>query len=518
MGRHKSLLSDPKVRSWWEARSLRSNQSADQLLRVFGLVLERTDLDPERLVKMARTKPDRLRDTLVGLATDLKKEGRLDTYIAKLFEGIKAYLKFQNVPFDSYPALSPIQGASLGNERVPTPEELGRILDRMTLRGRVIALFMAHTGVRPGVLGAYQGERGLTLGDLPDLVMEPELSFKEVPFLINIPAALSKTRRSYKTFGTSQLANVFIAYLNERRERGEDLAPRSPVVVSGSTRGAALTSQREARFSRGFLTTKAIVEEMRTALQSSVPKGVRWRPYVLRAYCSTRLLMAEGAGKVTRDLREAILGHDGGVAARYNVGKAWGEDLLKEARAAYSRCEPYLVTLVTERENVPQEVAKAMLQLAGFDEEEIEKMDLSDLAAVRDQVRDRLGASDAPRQEVVSIGEVPQRLAAGWQFVAALGTTQAILTSPSSPRTSPTLAASALPPRTGASPVPPAGPAAGGGSRGGGPPTASGGGGPSIPSQMPARVSGLPGNGHSVGPHRAGLERDSAEEDSPEPH
>ena len=518
VGRHKALLSHPQVNSWWSARSLRSRLSADQALRQLGYLCEKLGTDPAKLLTECKRHTDRFRDSLILLAAQLKAEGRLDAYISNLFDGLASYIRYHRVPFDGFPELSPITGASLGKERVPTPEELGRVLDKLSVRGRVIALLMAHSGVRPGVLGSYQAEMGLTLGDLPDLRFDSFPTFVQTPFVIRIPARLSKTRVMYTTFGSSQLASAVLAYLEERRKTGERLGPETPVVASRPTRGVALRSQTGARFSRGFLTTKNVIEEVRMALQSTVPTGVKWRPYVLRSYCSTRLLMAEGAGKITRDLREAFLGHSGGVAARYNVGKTWGEDLLKEARAAYLRCEPYLATVATaDQQNVPQDVAKAMLQLAGFTEEEIEKMDLNDLAAVRDQVRDRLGASSGPRQEVVSVGEVPQRLAAGWQFVAALGTTQAILTSPSSPRASPTPAASALPPRAGASPVPPAGPAAGGGSRGGGPPTSSGDGGPSLPPSLVPKVAGRPGQVPLVGPHRDGPGEGSPKEDSPEP-
>ena len=431
VGRHKQLLSHPKVRAWWEARSLRSRMSADQYLRQFGMLLERTDLDPDRVVALARKDPDRLRTLLIRDATNLKAAGRLDSYVSKYFEGLRAFFRFHHVPFDGYPSLSPIKGASLTTERVPTQEELGMVLDKLSLRGRVIALFMAHSGVRPGVLGSYLAEGGLTLGDLPDLRLDPSPSFAESPFVIRVPASLSKTRVMYTTFGSSQLTTAFLAYLGERKKAGEKLSPQSPVVTANPTRGIAQRSREEATYSRGFLTTKTVMEEIRSSLESTVPKGVRWRPYVLRAYCSTRLMMAEGASKITRDLREAILGHDGGVAARYNVGKPWGEDLMKEARAAYLRCEPFLATVHTkEQENVPQQVAIAMLQLAGFSEEEIEKMDLDDLGAVRDQVRERLGASAPPRQVVVSMSEVAQRLAEGWQFVAAINTGQAVLSSP----------------------------------------------------------------------------------------
>ncbi len=126
---------------------------------------------------------------------------------------------------------------------------------------------MAHSGVRPGVLGAYQGENGLRLSDLPDLRLGrsgPE--FAEVPFVIRVPANLSKTRVAYITFGTAQLASTFLAYLEQRRDSGEVLGPASPVVAANPMRGIARRSRDEAPRSKGFLTTKVVVEEIRAAL------------------------------------------------------------------------------------------------------------------------------------------------------------------------------------------------------------------------------------------------------------
>ena len=303
-GRHAALLDNPKVRSWWENKSLRSRLSADQYLRQLGHLLERIGEDPLSVIALAKKSPDRLRDILIKDAAKLKSEGKLDAYISKFSIGLKSYLKFNHVSFDGYPALSSITGASLSTERVPTPEELGHVLERLSLRGRAVALFMAHSGVRPGVLGAYQAERGLRLGDLPDLRIGKEQSFSEVPFVVRVPADISKTRTAYTSFGSSQLASTFLAYLSERQEGGEVLLPGSPVIAAKpNTRGVALKTKRESRFKTLFVTTTNLMAELHSALVVSAPEGVRWRPYVLRGYCSTRLLMAEGAGKMTRDLR-----------------------------------------------------------------------------------------------------------------------------------------------------------------------------------------------------------------------
>ncbi len=439
LGRHRDLLSDPKVRSWWEERSLRSRLSADQHLRLLGYKLERLSLTPPKAVTMAKENPDRLRDLLIKDAAKLQEEGKLDSYIAKVSDGLKSYFKFQRVPFDGFPIMSPIQGASLANERVPTPSELGRTLDSLTLRGRTTALFMAHSGLRPGVLGAYQAASGLTLGALPDLKLEKELEFSETPFVIRVPAILSKTRTMYTTFGSSQLASTFLSYLAERRKGGERLTLTSPIIAAKPGRGAAITSKGNATNDTEFITTTVLVRELHEVLVATAPEGVEWRPYVLRSYCSTRLMMAEGAGKITRDLREAILGHGTGVSGRYNVGKTWGPDLLKEARMAYKRAEPYLLTTARAEEGNENatRVIRLLLEARGVPSEKLDKLDLGSMSdeeimALIKTVGASPGTEKKTVQKAVAVEEVPKLLEEGWEFIAPLNGSMAVLKAPHS--------------------------------------------------------------------------------------
>jgi len=440
------MAKDPKVRDWYNERALRSRLTADNCIRHLSRAAERLDLTPEEVVGMARTKPDRLRALLTRTAAALKSEGRLDSYIAKWFEAVKSYLRFRRVNVDVFPRLSSVAGESLANEIVPTPEQLGRVLERLSLRGRVVALLMAHAGVRPGVIGAYQGEGGLRLRDLPDLKLGKELTFAEVPFVVRIPATISKTRTAYTSFGTSQLATALLAYLDSRRERGEELSPDSPVVVAEVSRGIAAQSLEGAKFRRGFLTTKAVVEELHQALKATVPDGGRWRPYCLRAYASSRLLVAEGSGKMTRDLREAILGHSLGVSGRYNLGKTWGPETLKEARASYRRAAPYLETNASGT-STDEATAKALRLIAlskGIPPEQLEGLDLSgkseeETVAFLRKIGFSAAAPEPPREEAVPVAEIPGRLAAGWTTVTRLNDSMAVLRAPPAPMGAPTI-------------------------------------------------------------------------------
>jgi len=412
------------------------------LPRHIGLFVEKFGKNPSELLALARDNPDSLRTQLVRYAADQKRAGRLDSYISKSFEGLKSFFKHNRVRFDEFPRLSPIRGASLTLERVPTQQELGQVLERLSQRGRVIALFLAHSGVRPGVLGSYGGETGLTLGDLPELDLGPPILIREIPFAIRVPAEISKTRRQYITFGTEQLATTLLAYLNWRRDNGEPLNELSPVVAPGQLKGIAVQSRQEARFGAGFIAMKNVVKEVQEVLHASAPKGVRWRPYVLRSYCSTRLLLAEGQGKLSRDLREAILGHDGGIASRYNVGKRWGEELLTEARRQYANAAEFLETNAQTRMNVATEFRHAALALAGLSEEEAAKhvKDSNNeiLAILRERLIGREVAIAEPVngnghrvQKPVELAEAEQLLLQGWTFVANFGPDRVLLQPPS---------------------------------------------------------------------------------------
>jgi hypothetical protein len=431
--RHKHLLDDARVKGWYDERALRSRLSADTYLRQLGGLCEQLKLDPEGLAKLASKDPDRLHDILVKFAADLKERGRLDSYIAKVFDGLRSWLRARRVEFDQFPRLSPVRGVSLENEVVPSPDELRAVLynSGLSSRGRSSALFMAHAGLRPGVLGTYQARDGLRLGDIPDLKLGKVPEFSELPFAIRVPARLSKTRKLYTTFGTTELSETFLAYLRERVERGEKLGADSPVIAAdplGMARGYAKDT--------GFLTTKGIVKELRETLAGRAPEGKRLRPYVLRCYASTRLLLAEASGKIPRDLRESILGHDtGGAAARYHVGKTWGPELLKEARASFKRAEPYLTTnAVAETNEGANRVIRALLAVKKVSKEEADKLDIGSMTdSELQELFTKLGVGAAPAkrsERAFLVDDVPKMLDAGWEFVAPLNGSMAVLRSP----------------------------------------------------------------------------------------
>lgn len=66
-----------------------------------------------------------------------------------------------------------------------------------------------------------------------------------------------------------------------------------------------------------FLSSKQISHRVRLTFRPRFG----WRPYVLRAYFDTQLLVAESQGKIAHDFRVFFMGHKGSIEARYTTNK-----------------------------------------------------------------------------------------------------------------------------------------------------------------------------------------------------
>lgn len=143
---HRHLLADKEIRTWYDENSLRSKLTAEVNLRQLGLFCHDVGLAPNELAGLARSDLERLHGVLVRYAKTLQGSGHLPSYIAKTFVGVKGWLRLNRIEFNHSARLRVAQGESLRDERVPTQEELRRVLSTYTARSRVVALFMAHAG------------------------------------------------------------------------------------------------------------------------------------------------------------------------------------------------------------------------------------------------------------------------------------------------------------------------------------------------------------------------------------
>ena len=437
-------LEDPELRRWYDNVARGSRITADQCLRSLFLFTDRMKVVPGDLIKLS---PETLHRTVLDFVSTEEKRGQAGRTTSNHVKAVKSWLAFNGVTITRPVKIRGSEDTtSIRDERTPTQEELRRIFMSCRARDRVSAVLMAHSGVRPEVLGNYGGLDGLRLKDFPELKIRGDrVEFDRVPAMVVVRPELSKAKHRYFSFLTQEGCDFVKEYLELRAQAGEKLTPETDLIHS-RYRG------------KPFIHSLNVSDGIRAGIVAAMGKGVKMRPYALRAYFDTQLLLAESRGKVAHDYRVFWMGHKGSMEARYTTNKGrLAQHFLEDMREAYQRCEELLVTTpVSSKEQVSQGVAREMLELAGYSPQEIDKFDLSDKERVRDLVREGLiraeglGPETRPRQEIIEPHELKAYVAQGWSFVGKVDDHQVVVNSPPKGSTSPTPAAS-RPVPTGAS-------------------------------------------------------------------
>jgi aminopeptidase N len=119
-------------------------------------------------------------------------------------------------------------------------------------------------------------------------------------------------------------------------------------------------------------------------------------------------MLAESKGLVLRDYRQFWMGHKGDIENRYTTNKRrLPDNVINDMRQAYERSQEYLQTTEnreTSEEKLAQAFRKQLLLVAGFKQDEVDKMDLSAMSddQLQEIVRKRLLGTpleDCPKTE-----------------------------------------------------------------------------------------------------------------------
>jgi integrase len=410
-----SYLKDREIRRWWENLSQGSRVTADVRVRSLALFCRLTKTLPATLPRMA---PKRLRDLLLDFVQDEQKLGKAGSSTATHLKAVKSWLAHNGVKVDLPVKVRGAQMApTLAYERVPTQEELRAILKGATPRNRVECALMAFSGVRPQVIGNYLGVDGLRLRDLPDLqIGKEQVSFARLPALVLVRPELSKARHGYLTFLGEEGCGYVREYLTERLRSGEPLGPETDLVHARNV-------------DKPFIRALNVSDAVRKSFLGAGFTGQR--PYVLRSFFASQLLVAESQGKIAHSYSEFWLGHQGDITQRhYTLGRPQlTPSLVDDMREAYRRCEP-LLSSYAQLSQVPTqgEVLQTILEVMGYTEEELKGIDPTKLSVpeVRELLEKKLGAGKAS-DRVVDVAELSEYLGQGWRFVSALGAERAVV-------------------------------------------------------------------------------------------
>jgi hypothetical protein len=415
------LLGDVDVRRWYENVARGSRVTADVYLRRLGWTCRRLNLEPKDFVNLS----DRdLAAVLSDFVSCLEREGRTGSYIKSCMKAVKSWLSFNMRELKVKIKIRGVDDTpTLRDERVPTQPELKKIFMCADIRNRVACVLLAHSGLRIETLGNYTGTDGLRLRDFPEIRVEGEsVTFDKIPTMVVVRRELSKAGHQYFSFLSEEGCEYLRDYLEGRLKRGEKLAPDSPILTPKVA-------------PKPFIRSTNISDMIRSAIRRA---GFKWRPYVLRSYFDTQLMLAESKGLVLRDYRQFWMGHKGDIENRYTTNKnRLPESVIEDMREAYRKSQEYLQTVKvvkTSEEELRQAFRKQLLLVAGFKHNEIDNMDLSAMSDEELQliIRKRLLGEKANdcKQKAVSISELEKFLEQGWEYVATLPNNKVIIKMP----------------------------------------------------------------------------------------
>jgi len=280
------LLDDKDVKRWYGNLEAKSVITATVYLRTLGLYCVLAMTTPKQILAEAPSK--RFRDEFTDFIRRMEREGRAGSYIERFKKVILSWTSYNNLDVK---LKVNIKGASdtptIANERVPSKDELSRMLRMASTRGRVSIAMIAFSGLRPESLGDYLGTDGIRLEDFTEAKISPKgVQFEKAPTVLLVRRALSKARHPYSTFVGSEAIAYIEEYLLERVKQGEKLTPQS-ALLAFDPRGVRKNS---------FLRTTLVTRDIKEAITKA---GFTWRPYVLRAYCDTGMIVAESKGLIS---------------------------------------------------------------------------------------------------------------------------------------------------------------------------------------------------------------------------
>jgi integrase len=407
---------------WYRNVARGSQLYADVSRRRLTAFVTQMKTDPDAVAGLSK---DALRRLVEDYLDEERELGHSGEYVRTTLKALRSWLVYNEKELP--------KGLKVPNERSHprvereepvTTDQLRKAVLAATPGQRVVIALMAFSGVRPQVLGSYDGSDGLRVGDLPELELRgTTIEFKQVPTLVRVRASSSKAGHAYLTFLGTEGCEYLKLHLEERLLAGETIDKETD-IVSPSKSG------------KRFMTTINVGDRARQALRAA---GIAARPYALRSYFFSRCLEAANAGRISDRYVEFWSGHTGDVTSRhYTTGRPnLPASMIEDMRAAYRRCEPFLSTApAKEAATDPAAISKMLLMSFGYDEEELADVDLSDLSVIQALVARKMGirAQGQLQQMVVDGRELPSYLAKGWTVVTALNARQVVLNPPDAPR------------------------------------------------------------------------------------
>ena len=332
-----NLLSNQDIRRWYDNLARSSVVTAEVRLRKLGKFCENNNMTPKELIELGLKDPRAVADLLEDNITTLERKKYAPQYIKTVITSVKSWLHHFDIEIKRRIKIANVDATpTLVDERVPEASELTELFNRAKLRAGAIMALIGKAGLRPQVLGNHNATDGLMIQDLPELEMMHGIArFTKTPSRVIVRSTLSKAGHRYFSFITETGAEKILAYLNQRMIEGEVLGLESSVIAPFSK----YKRFRGKNEGKKFVCTAIIERDIRVTMRPRF----KWRPYVLRAFFDTQLLIAESRGKIAHDFRVFFMGHTGSIEAKYTTNKSILPKMLTdEMYESFKKCQEFL--------------------------------------------------------------------------------------------------------------------------------------------------------------------------------
>jgi integrase len=294
-------------------------------------------------------------------------------------------------------------------DRVPTQEELRSVLTHTDARGKALITMLASSGMRVGEF--------LTL-------RVKDIDLSKNPATVRLKAEVTKDRQARYCFISDEAVTFVKDFLRERVNNPDDY------IFQTSNRGQ---EHKTGNVPMSYWNADHIFS---LALKNAglAVKDDHGRD-TIHIHCLRKFFFTQMLQPLGRDIAEALMGHKLFLDSAY---RRYTEDQMREFYLKGMAA----VTIMLHKRGMNQDEIKEsfrreiLMQVAGYSEEEVNRLELSKIKDedFQKMVREKLLGSivnNGHKQKVIPMSELKTHISQGWEYIAQLPDSDVVVKLPS---------------------------------------------------------------------------------------
>ncbi len=381
--------------------------------------------DPDKLLDDAKAGKLDLTQMIIDWRRKLIRDGRAPKTLHRYNSGLKKWLDLNDileyVDWNRVKKKAPLPvGRVITEDRIPTKEELRKIILNAGRKMRTLIMIAATSGIRIGALIR------LKLGDI-DLESYPDIA------IIKIRPELSKNRIGYYTLITGEARKILEEYLEWRRKKGDKLDEDSWLFPSKDP--------------SKHIKYKSVGEDFRRILKRTglAVKARKSHFHEIHLHSLRKFFRSMLEGYLTKSEIMRLMGQAGEKGEGYLDGayfRPLEKELIEKYRAAQFRLSILEEKMpMHEKREVVRSLLKIFAPMIGLSELEIEEIlkRTKNLDEITEKIREKMEFKKLKtnggikRKDIIIVRsekELIKKLEEGYEIVRELNDGRIILRSP----------------------------------------------------------------------------------------